>query len=369
MKIGLDARPLVDSNPSGIGVYLIQNLKYIAKNDKNNQYYLYSNGKIFPHFHYPPNFHIRELRGKIGTLWVCYHLKKLLVEDNIDVFWGTQHILPLNVPKIRKVLTVHDLALLVNPKWGSYKNALMQNIFAKKSCKIANHIIADSQSTKKDLMQLLNCPVDKISVIYPGGAAEKKELQHFETQIKKDTLKNNFFLYIGTLEPRKNLLTVITAFEILVKNVENGEHMNLILAGSVGWKSKSLMQKIANSPCKAQIILPGYISESEKEVFLRNAHAFVFPSYYEGFGIPILEALSYGTPVITSHISSLPEVGGKAAFYLNQVENANELAKLMQQCLSLTVEQKEQVAQAGMKQNKMFSWGKCAEETTKVLTE
>lgn len=171
MRIGIDARPVVSEFPSGIGIYLLEVLKGISGNT-NNHYILYTNEPIRNKAAFLTSFEQKVVKGKIGTLLICYGLKRQLKEDKIDLFWGTEHMLPLNTKGIRKVLTVHDLALLINPHWGSVNNAIMQNIFCRLSCKSADRLIAVSEATKGDLMSLLSIMADKVDVIYNGGGTQ-----------------------------------------------------------------------------------------------------------------------------------------------------------------------------------------------------
>ena len=172
MRIGVDARPLISEFPSGIGIYLLEILKNIKRTD-NCEYVLYSNEPIRNKEPLLKQFEQHVTKGKIGTLSVCFGLKKQLVKDRIDTFWGTEHMLPLNCKSIKKVLTVHDLALMINPSWGSRKNAIMQNVFCRISCRCANRIISVSAATKNDLIRLLNIRADAITTIYNGGGNEE----------------------------------------------------------------------------------------------------------------------------------------------------------------------------------------------------
>lgn len=168
MRIGIDARPLMSETPSGIGVYLLEIL-YALNLDDGNEYILYSNAPLKNKDAILNKFKQVVVPGKTGTLVVCFGLKKQLKKDCIDVFWGTEHMIPLNARQVRKVLTVHDLALLINPKWGSWKNAVMQNVFCRLSCKVADRIIAVSEATKKDIVTMLSIDEKRVTKILSGG--------------------------------------------------------------------------------------------------------------------------------------------------------------------------------------------------------
>ena len=367
MRIGVDARPLVSESPSGIGVYLLEVLKNLE--DNGNTYILYSNEPIKNRDPALERFEKRVVSGKIGTLVICLKMGKALKEDRIDEFWGTEHMLPLFTKGIRRVLTVHDLALLINPKWGSKKNVIMQNIFCRLSCKCADHVIADSIATKKDICRLLHIIDKKVTVIYIGGAQSTplpfsvKEEQTIRKQLGVND--SSFFAYVGNIEPRKNIENIVKAFEIAKSDLDN--ECKLVLAGKLGWRTDSIIKSIDNSKYKSSILLPGYISKREKEFLMQKSIAFVFPSNYEGFGIPIVEALSYGGVVITARNSSLPEVGGEVAFYVGGEHDVEDIAKKMLQCSKISVEQRFNLEVKGKKWAEQFNWKKCSMQTQEIL--
>lgn len=370
MRIGIDARPLISESPSGIGIYLLEILRNFKKNE-NTTYILYTNEPIRNQDPVLTGFEKRVVGGKIGTFAVCFGLDKALKEDKIDEFWGTEHMLPLFAHGVKKVLTVHDLALLINPKWGSRKNAIMQNIFCRLSCKRADKIIAVSEATKKDIVSLLSIDANRITAILNGGgyseyitpsdAECKKIKKRFEIEAEP------FFAYTGNIEPRKNIVTILKAFEIACDRLD--KNVSLILAGKLSWRTQPIIEAIEQNKYKNQIHLPGYISEEEKKYLMHNACAFVFPSNYEGFGIPVVEAMSCGGVVITANNSSLKEVGGKAAFYVQKTDEVAQLADRMLQCFNLSDSERKKIMVDGESWAAQFSWKKCAHETQAVLEQ
>ena len=367
MRIGIDARPLISETPSGIGIYLLEILRNLEKNE-NTTYILYTNESIRNEDPVLTRFEKRVVRGKIGTLTVCFGLDKALKADKIDEFWGTEHMLPLNCRSIRKVLTVHDLALLINPKWGSIKNAIMQNIFCRLSCMVADQIIAISEATKNDLVRILRINPDRIIHIYNGGGYEDNYIDSQQCQQieAKMGLKNTpFFSYIGNIEPRKNIVNLVKAFDLL-NDKFNGKY-KLVLAGKMGWRAEPIGLAIDESRYKEQIVLPGYISEAEKKYLMKYAQAFVFPSNYEGFGIPVVEALSCGGVVLTSDNSSLKEVGGDIAFYISDQENCIQIYDEMKKIIEMSPETRSGLINEGKMWAKRFNWNECASKTQKIL--
>ena len=373
LVIGIDARGL-DANKTGITTYIEETVKQIVKLDNTDtKYILYSCRDINIDIEENDRFILKKCKAKKGTLWVYFKIQKLLYEDGVDVFWGTQHLLPMRnhySKNIKYVLTIHDLAIHKLKTVGQFKNTIIQRLFVKTSCKAADTIMADSEATKKDIEEILGIDERKIKVVYLGTNFtstynvpkdnEKEILKKFNVEDR------NYLFFVSTIEPRKNIVTLIKAFEEL-REKETENKIKLILAGGLGWKYQDVIDTIDNSKYKEDINLAGYISKEEKECLLYNAKCFVYPSLYEGFGLPVLEAMSKDSVVVTSNISSLPEVGGDAAFYLNDVHDHIELATIIKKALNLTNEERTKIIEKGHKQVEKFTWKKCASEIIDIL--
>ncbi len=326
MNIGIDARALSYSK-AGIGTYLSEVLEYIAGNDDCNRYYLYTNKDIDCEG-LDERFVIRKYKSKIGTFGLRYIVPKMIKEDKIDVFWGPEHVLPKKEDDIKYVLTIHDLALFRLKKTAALYNEIINKIYCKKSAEQADSIIAISNSTKNDLVHLFGINPNKIPVIYNGVSlypysyvATRVSNSEFEPLSDKFGINQQYFLFVGTIEPRKNLVNAVKAFNLFKS--KTGSPYKYVIAGGKGWRDKKIHQEIENSPYKNDIILTGYVSSKEKELLYRNALCLLFPSLYEGFGLPIIESLSVGTPVITSNVSAMPEVGGDVCEYVDPLNVAN----------------------------------------------
>ena len=178
----------------------------------------------------------------------------------------------------------------------------------------------------------------------------------------KYKIKKPYILFIGTLEPRKNVQMLIQAFNNLKK--EHNLPHQLVLVGGNGWMCDDILKEIESSDYKNDIIRPGYVADADLPAFINGADVFVYPSFYEGFGLPILEAMQCGTSVITSHVSSMPEVGGKACLYIDP-NDKTELSEQIYKVVSDVSLQKD-LSEKGIEQSKNFSWEKCARETLKV---
>lgn len=294
--------------------------------------------------------------------------------DQIDIFWGTQHCLPKRnkySKNIRFVLTIHDLAIKKLKTVGSFKNTIIQKLFLKKSLINANKIIAISEATKKDIIEFYRIKEEKIDVIYNGtNFAEGKILSEAEEKEIQDKFKiknTPFLFFLSTIEPRKNIPTLIKAFNY-IKSKERTD-LKLILAGGLGWKYEEVIKLFEASEFKNDIIMPGYISKEEKKYLYDNASIFVYPSLYEGFGLPILEAMSNKCLVLTANNSSLPEVGGDASYYYENVLDYQELGDKILEIINESKEEKEKRREKGINQVKKFTWEACANETIKRFKE
>lgn len=374
MKIGIDARGL-DGNKSGIPIYIEEIVKQINQKDKENEYILYSTKEIKLDFEPNKNIKLKSTEQKrLGSLWVYFKLPKLLKQDEIDVYWGTQHVLPARnkyTKNIKYAVTIHDLAIEKIPGIGSFKNTIIQKIFLKKSLKNADKIIAISEATKKDIIEIFKTKEEKIKVIYNGTNLKEKTESTIEPKTEKQiqekfTIKNApYIFFLSTIEPRKNIETLIRSFNYIKRKEEID--LKLIIAGGLGWKYQSVLDLIEKSDYKEDIILPGYISKEEKTYLYSHAKCFVYPSLYEGFGLPILEAMANKCLVVTGNNSSLPEVGGQAAIYYNQALDYSELGNKIIETVNLNQEEKDKKIKQGLEQVKKFTWEECAQETLKIL--
>lgn len=374
LVIGVDARAL-DENRTGISTYIDKIMEQFNNiNDKNIKFILYSTRDIKLSFKNNENIVIKEMKNyKKGVIFTRYILPKILKQDCVDIFWGTQHLLPIRnqyTQDIKYVLTVHDLAIHKLKTVGSKKNTIIHKLYFKKSCRSADAIISVSESTKRDIVEIFNINPEKIKTVYLGRNCEREYNVSKENEgkiLKKFDVENkNYLFFVSTIEPRKNIDTLIKAFNNL-KDEDPNNDIKLILAGGLGWKYENVIQEIENSKYKKDINLAGYISNEEKNCLLHNAKCFVYPSLYEGFGMPILEAFQSGTVVITSNISSMPEVGGNATFYLENVKDEIELSKLIEKAIFLKDEEKENIVKKGYEQADIFTWENCSNETLSII--
>ena len=378
MTIGIDASRAFQKNKTGIEEYSYQVIKHLRdkldnepaspdarsaesrRANRGEQVILYCNPTINtkPDFELPKNWKIKFLRAPI--FWTQFRLSVEMLFHPPDVLFVPAHTVPVIHPK-NTLVTIHGLEYEFCPKAYSFWQRFYMRFSIRNSCRWAKKIIAVSENTKRDLMKLYKVPEKKIRVIYEGIGNHVTRNSKHETQDEK--LQELYLLFIGRLEERKNIVGIIDAFELL-KEKYNLPH-KLILAGKFGYGESHIKYKIANSKYKEDIILAGYVSDEEKWELLKNADVFLFPTFYEGFGLPILEAQSVGTPVITSNISSMPEVAGGSAVLVNP-KDINEIASTVYKLIS-DESYKNDIIEKGLENVKRFSWNKCAREVAEAI--
>lgn len=372
MRIGINAKIFTMGNYTGIARSVHEILNVWAVKYPEHEFFLLTGKPIQLQFDLPSNWHIVERPWIInkGKLWTIFELPKLIKELDLDVYWGTNFTLPNKVNnKTKYIVTVYDLAVFKFKNIADFGNEIRLKLFAKKSCHIADRIVAISHATANDIEKMFNISADKISISYCGGLPSNfRKKEYVIDDISSSLIFDSpFFAFISTIEPRKNIVTIIKAFEKFTDDTHTD--FKLVLAGKIGWKCDQILDTIKKSKYRDRIILSGFISDAEKSYLLQNATCFLYPSLYEGFGIPILEAFEYETMVITSNNSSMPEVGGNAALYLNDVYNIEELAELMNKVYMMNNSEKTAYKTLMKQQRKLFSWEKNAHEMMRIIEE
>ncbi len=362
MKIGVDARPL-SYQLTGIGVYLKHLLDEIQKIDHQNDYYLISNGPINYDLNNPRWSKIagRLDRKLLSTLWMQVNVPVIVAKMNLDLFWGSRHHLPLLLPPgIKTVVTVHDVVNRLYPGTMALPNLFVERLLMKLSLKRSDAIIADSHSTAADIEGQLGISENKIDTIHLGTPVFPRELECGTEQ--SNDLPSRYFLFVGTLDPRKNFERIFKAFELLEPL---GRDLHLIIVGGEGWKNRDFLEMVSKHPLKVQIHMPGYLPRNQLVSYYKNAICLMFPSLYEGFGFPILEAMACGAPVITSNVSSMKEVAGNAALLVDPYDTCS-ISEAMNRLLG-DEPLRAGLINKGFKRATEFSWKKCADETLKII--
>ena len=309
MLIGIDASRAVTDRPTGTEVYSRRLVQAMLALDSPHRFRLY--------FRSPPPagvFPGAELRVMpFPRLWTHARLSWEMVRRPPDVLFVPAHVLPLVHPRA-SLVTVHDLGYLHFPEAHPWRQRLYLDLSTRWSARAAAHLLADSEATKADLVARYGTPAGKISVAYPGrdpGLAPVRDPGLVEAAKARYGIAGEYFLYLGTLQPRKNLARVIDAFAQMKAGT------TLVLAGKRGWLYDDLFAQVRRLGLEGRVVFPGYVRDEDKAALLSGALAFVFPSLYEGFGLPVLEAQACGCPVIASTTSSLPEVAGDAALLVD----------------------------------------------------
>jgi len=284
--------------------------------------------------------------------------------QSIDLFHATDHRIP-RYKHIPVIATIMDPIPLAHPEWVNQQTRGLKNWAFKSSAQWADHIITISEFSAQEISKHFEISRDKISITPLGVDAryfdlpERKAQQHF---LHERGLDKPFFLHLGTLQPRKNTERLLDAFEALPNKIQQAHP--LVIAGQVGWQVNALMSRINNLTAQGKIHYLGYVSESEKSMLLHAAHALVFPSLYEGFGLPILEAFAAKLPVITSNTTAIPEVANKAAILVNPID----VRALQQAMIHITESSqlRQELQQKGQLVAKAHSWEACAKKTIAI---
>ncbi len=360
MRIGIDARPL--SYPlTGIGTYLKHLLDVLQKTDKDNHYYLISNTLIPCRIR---NHRWCKIEGSIknkifSTIWMQTFAPILVKRHKIDLFFSPRHHLPLMLPKkIKSIVTIHDLIHIRYPETMDKFRLIAERALMRPSLRKADKIIAVSRTTADDIRDCYDVEPDKIHIIHHGVP------DLIQGVSKNDRDPTKYFLFIGTLEPRKNLDRIITAFQHIS---DLYPEIHLVVVGEIGERGPNYGFSKKVNTIENKIHFHGYVAADQLADIYKNALCLLYPSLYEGFGLPILEAMSMGTPVITSKESSMPEVAGEAALLVDP-KNIDSISNAMNLIISNS-ERRNELIQKGYMRIKQFTWKRCAYMTRKVMME
>ncbi len=362
MRIGIDAR-LVFYHQAGIGQYIIRLTQALAQIDKINQYHLFMSRKDKTRIIEQPNFRRQRLWTPSHHRFERQAISLELLPFNLDVLHSPDFIPPAS-SRAPSVITVHDLAFLLYPRFLT-RNSARYYGQVDVAARSVEHIIAVSESTKKDTVRLLGVPPEKISVIYEAAnplfrpIEDPAVLNHVH---ERYGLPRTYILFVSTIEPRKNIPTLLRAFRRLLDNYRTDAV--LVIAGNRGWLVEEVDSVIDQLKLGNSVRCLGGIPNEELLHLYNAARVFVLPSFYEGFGLPPLEAMACGTPVIVSNVSSLPEVVGDAGWLVNP-EDVEGLTVAMHRVLT-DDDLHQQMRLKGLKRASIFSWNRAAVETLGV---
>lgn len=374
MNILVDIRPLMDARYSGVAEYTIELLQALLKIDTHNHYILFYNSfqkleQRLPVFSQP---NVTVVATRIPNKIFNYAFLTLLgrpyfdrlTKEKIDLIFLPHLNFAAWSKKIPTVLTVHDLSFIRYPEFFSFrKNVWHWFLGVKQLLRRVTHVITLAENTKVDITTYSGISSESVSVIYSGVSETFRKIDKDDEKLialkQKYNLSDQFLLFLGTVEPRKNLSSLITAFEIM-KDSGNHPELGLVIAGGRGWKSYSIYRQARQSRYATEIKFLDYIPAEEKVYLYNLSTIFVYPSFYEGFGFPPLEAMACGIPTIVSASSSLPEVVEQSAIMVDPY-NARSISTAVIQVLQ-DQELYNHLSNTAQEQAKKFSWVKTAEQ-------
>jgi len=354
---------------AGVSRFTEQMVRALQQRDSNTEYSVFVNETARGGFTDSPNVHFRYTRlptakPVVRILWEQTVLPALA--RSLDVLHCPVNVLPVLTP-CPAVLTIHDLTFLRYPERFRRERQGYLAALTRLSAGRARRIMTDSANTKQDVMDLLNVAAEKIEVVYPGLDEQfqpftKEDLAAFRRQ---HDLPEQFILYVGTLEPRKNVDTLVRAYGLLWR--QGLQQWPLVIAGGRGWMFDHIFAEVERSGLVKQVFFPGYIDPGDLPRWYASASVFVYPSLYEGFGLPALEAMACGTPVIVSDASSLPEGVGDAGVRVDP-RRPDELAEALAEVLQSKAK-REHMAAAGLARAASFTWDRAAQQITRIYQQ
>ena len=351
MLIGIDASRAVSARPTGTETYSRRLIQALLRLESSHRFRLYFRGS--PPAGAFPGAQVRAI--PFPRLWTHLRLSWEMARRPPDALFVPAHVLPLVHPRA-SLVTVHDLGYVYFPEAHPWGQRLYLDLSTRWNARVAAHVLADSQATRADLVARYGTPPDRITVAYPGcdeTLAPVRDPAAIEAVKARYEVSGDYFLYLGTLQPRKNLARLVAAFADLRPAAV------LVLAGKRGWLYEDLFVQVRRLGLEGRVLFPGYVPDYDKAALLSGALAFVFPSLYEGFGLLVLEAQACGCPVLTSTTSSLPEVAGDAALLIDPGDTGAIAAGMKQ--LSTAPGLRAALIERGLANVRRFSWAACAQ--------
>ncbi|MGI6367311.1 MAG: glycosyltransferase family 4 protein [Anaerolineae bacterium] len=364
MLIGIDASRALRTPRTGTENYSLYLIRALVAQGEDDRFVLYSDRE-------PPDGLVQGDRVTwrvlpARRLWTHWRLAWEVTSRPPDVLFVPAHVLPW-LRRCPAVATVHDLGYLYYPQAHPPLQRLYLRLGTRWNCFSAQRVLADSMATQEDILSHKLCQQTKVVVAYPAGTPglhPVREPAALRAVRRRYGTGERYWLSLGTLQPRKNLETLIGAFASLARDTLPAD-MRLVLAGNPGWYYDRVMAAVQRVGLGDRIVLPGFVLESDVPALLSGAFAFVLPSWYEGFGLPVQEAMACGTPVICSRVSSLPEVAGDAALLFDPADQG-QLEEAMRRLWQDTLLYQD-LSRRGQEQARRFTWEACARQTMLAL--
>lgn len=374
MRIGIDCRTILNpglGEGAGVGHYTYFLVKHLLRNDRKNAYVLFFDNRLQETREFEQSnvtirrFAFSQYKKFLPFSYSHMLITAMLLKEKLDVFHAPANIVPLTYPKT-SVVTIHDLAIYKNPAWFPMQ-VFSTRLLVPQSLRKAQHIIAVSESTKQDLEEIFGVRPEKMSVIYEAPLTNALHVKDQNVDVlDKFQLTLPYIFFVGTIDPRKNLEMLLEAFTMVRKHPEL-KSVQLVLAGGKGYRHDRVLDRITQLHLGPAIKYLGYVTHNEKLALLKNAAVFAFPSLYEGFGLPVLDAMKLGVPVVTSNVSSLPEVAGDAALKVNP-EDPRALADALTTVLT-DPQTTADMVRSGFAQAQKFDWDHTALQTLAVYRD
>jgi len=369
MRIAVNTRFLLHDQLEGVGIVTDEVMKRMVLSYPEDEFDYYFDRKYHRRFVQQPNIHPHVFAPvtRLPILirwWLNHPVRKNVIKNKADIFFSPDGFIPLGI-SVPKVSMFHDVAYLRYPKHLQPRIRKFYANWMPQYMAETDHIITVSEFSKKEIIDGYKIHPDKISVVYNGitNAYQPLDEQRKEEVRMQYTQGRPYLLYLGAIHPRKNVLTLVKAFEQF-KSWANND-FQIIIAGRKAWHTEDVYQVIEKSKYKNDIHLPGYVSTDHATSLVAAATAMIYPSLYEGFGLPLVEAMACGVPVICSNVSSLPEVAGDAALLFDPMA----VEQLSQHMLTITTDEnlRNDLIRKGFERSKFFSWDKAAKEIYTIL--
>jgi glycosyltransferase involved in cell wall biosynthesis len=298
---------------------------------------------------------------RMPRLWTHIGLSTAMLRDRPDALFVPSHVIPAYHPQV-SVVTLHDLGFIVEPDSHPQNQRRLLDITSRWNARVARRIIAVSAQTRADLLRYYRVAPEKVVTVHSGV----DHTRFFQQRVDWDTLRRigidrPYILFLSTVQPRKNVIRLIEAFEMLDR-----PNLLLVVAGKAGWLSETIMGRIEQSSARRRILRLGHVADHQVPALYNGAQAFVLPSLYEGFGMGILEAMACGCPVVASNRSSLPEIAGDAALLVDPLDPAAMCDAISRTFVS---DQRSALITAGLRRAREFTWQKTARETLTVIED